>query len=221
MYLEDTILDVVTIVAFIVMFFTLVKINRKDDKDPEKSEAVSEEVAKEIAELRELEKEREFKFREKIRILACLVALVSLGSRVMALANVHTDDKFKTVYSNSLNAEVSYYHHGTIFTGGQDINSINSANDLVYKAGIAKSEDKLVLKKNNTTVTRNIDHFELKGDKSGKVVRIDYGKRTRYNRIFGMTFERDSESVVKISLKESKSVSKDRAELNKLLEIKE
>ena len=214
MLFSDKALDLIAIVSFIAVIATSVRFERLE---PEKGSKF-----KIIVELPHYTGNSFHGLRRMlIGLIFAFVGVVSLSSRSLGLINVHTDDHFKTVYSNSINAEVSYYHHGTIFTVGQEISSINSANDLVYKAGIAKSEDKLILKKNNTTVTRNIDHVELEGDKSGKVVRIDYGKRTSYNRIFGMTFERDSESVVKIYLKESKSVSKDRAELNKLLEIKE
>ena len=138
------------------------------------------------------------------------------------MINVHNDDRLTTVYNNSIGADVSYYHNGVIFTGGQEINSINSSLDFAYRAGVLRSEHKLILMKNNTTVEREIDKFELAGDKSGKVTRIDYGKRVQHVRIFGFRFERSTDdSVVKIYLKESDSVSKDRAELDKLLEIKE
>lgn len=138
------------------------------------------------------------------------------------MINVHNNDRLTTVYSNSIDAEVSYYHNGVIFTGGQEINSTNSALDFAYRIGIDKFDSKLVLKKNQTTVTRKIDKFELASDKSGKVTRIDYGKQVQYVRIFGIKFERSTDdSIVKIYLKEPDSVSKDRAELNKLLEIKE
>lgn len=213
MNVTDIVLDSIAIASFIISAcLTLFRIERKDETDLNEPE--------EVKELRQLQRRRHEKFKESIAFTLLMITVACMGTRTTGIANVHVEDHFNTVYSNSINAEVSYYNDGTILTGGQALNSTNSASDVAYRAGISKIDRKLVLKKNQTTVTRDIDDVEIKGDKTGKVVRIDYGKRSKYTYVLGIKFNQGTESVVKIYLKESKSVSKDRADLEKLLDVK-
>lgn len=215
MLLSDKALDAIAIFSLIVVIATCIRFERLEPEKGSKFKIIVElphYTGNSFHGLR----------RMMIGLIFVFVGVVSLSGRSLGLINAHTDDHFKTVYSNSINAEVSYYNNGIVFTGGQDLNSTNSALDFAYLAGISKFDRKLILKKNQTTVTREVDNVEFEGDKSGKVVRIDYGKRSEYTEIFGVKFERaKGQSIVKIYLKESESVSKDRADLNKLLEIKE
>lgn len=214
MLLSDTALDWITIVSFLAATATCIRFERLEPSKRSKFKL--------IIGLPAYDENPSHVTRSLIGLFFSIVCVVSLAGRASFMINVHTNDRLTTVYDNSIGAEVSYYHNGVIFTGGQELDSTNSSLDFAYLAGVLRSEHKLILKKNDTTVEREIDKFELAGDKSGKVTRIDYGKQVQYVRIFGLRFERSTDdSEVKIYLKESDSVSKDRAELNKLLEIKE
>ena len=214
MLLSDKALDWIAIISFVAMIATCIRFKRVERDKKSKFKI--------IIGLPAYDKNSSQVTRSLIGLFFSIVCVVSLFGRASFMINVHNDARLTTVYNNSIGADVSYYNNGVIFTGGQEINSTNSALDFAYLAGISKFDRKLILKKNQTTVTREVDHVEFEGDNSGKVTRIDYGKQIQYVRIFGIKFERSTDdSIVKIYLKESESVSKDRDELNKLLEIKE
>lgn len=212
MILSDTFLDAAIVASAIAALLAVVRVI------PEKSESGKSRL-RIILGFRDNET-----FFSSRRVPTCLFSILiiifSVGYRSFGLLNTHEDSRSNVVYSNSINAEVSYYQNGIVFTGGKEVNSAETAIDFSYRAGIKEFDHKIVLKKNHTAVTRKVDRVEILGDKSGKVVKIEYGRKSHYNQIFGNKINIKSESIVKIYLKESESVSNDRAQLEKLLELK-
>ena len=148
-----------------------------------------------------------------IFVLGIIIFAIT-SSRVISRSEDYSDG-VHSIYQNNSGAEVSFYKDGLIFTGGKDVDAITSSTDVIYRSEPKTFENKLVLRKNESKLVKKIDRFELIGDKSGKVDKIEYGTRKYFSSIFGIKFYGKEYSIVKVYMK---VVDKDQLELKKLLD---
>ena len=189
--------DIFTFTLLIVIIFGLIVLYRMRSKN-EKSESII--VGRAI-------------MKSLVLVLGVIVFAIT-SSRLIYRSEDYSDD-VHSIYRNDIGAEVSFYKDGLIFTGGKDVNKVTSSTDVVYLLDPRKFENKLIVKKNESKIVRNVKHFELIGDKSGKVDKIEYGTRKDFASIFGIKFYGKESSVVKIHLKVT---DKDQLDLKKLLD---
>lgn len=189
--------DIFTFTLLIVIIFGLIMLYRMKSKN-EKSESII--VRRAIV-------------NSLVLVLGVIVFAIT-SSRLFYRSEDHSDD-VHSIYRNNIGAEVSFYKDGLIFTGGKDVNAVTSSTDVIYLSDRKKFENKLILRKNESKLIKKIDRFELIGDKSGKVDKIEYGTRKYFSSIFGIKFYGKESSVVKIHLKVT---DKDQLELKKLLD---
>ena len=189
--------DIFTFTLLIVIIFGLIMLYRMKSKN-EKSESII--VRRAIV-------------NSLVLALGVIVFAIT-SSRLFYRSEDHSDD-VHSIYRNNIGAEVSFYKDGLIFTGGKDVNAVTSSTDVIYLSDPRKFENKLIVKKNESKIVRNVKHVELIGDKSGKVDKIEYGTRKDFASIFGIKFYGKESSVVKIHLKVT---DKDQLELKKLLD---
>lgn len=148
-----------------------------------------------------------------IFVLGIIIFAIT-SSRVISRSEDYSDG-VHSIYQNNSGAEVSFYKDGLIFTGGKDVNAVTSSTDVIYLSDPRKFENKLVLRKNESKLVKKIDRFELIGDKSGKVDKIEYGTRKYFSSIFGIKFYGKDYSIVKVY---TKVTDKDQLDLKKLLD---
>lgn len=148
-----------------------------------------------------------------IFVLGIIVFAIT-SSRVISRSEDYSDG-VHSIYQNNSGAEVSFYKDGLIFTGGKDVDAITSSTDVIYRSEPKTFENKLVLRKNESKLVKKIDRFELIGDKSGKVDKIEYGTRKYFSSIFGIKFYGKEYSIVKVYMKVT---DKDQLDLKKLLD---
>lgn len=189
--------DIFTFTLLIVIIFGLIVLYRMRSKN-EKSESII--VGRAI-------------MKSLVLVLGVIVFAIT-SSRLIYRSEDYSDD-VHSIYRNDIGAEVSFYKDGLIFTGGKDVNKVTSSTDVVYLSDPRKFENKLIVKKNESKIVRNVKHVELIGDKSGKVDKIEYGTRKDFASIFGIKFYGKESSVVKIHLKVT---DKDQLDLKKLLD---
>ena len=189
--------DIFTFTLLIVIIFGLIMLYRMKSKN-EKSDS--------IIVLRAI-------MKSLVLVLGVIVFAIT-SSRLILRSEDYSDD-VHSIYRNNIGAEVSFYKDGIIFTGGKDVNTVTSLTDVVYWSDPRTFENKLILRKNKSKLVKNIDRFELIGDKSGEVDKIEYGTRKYFASIFGIKFYGNESSVVKIHLKVT---DKDQLDLKKLLD---
>lgn len=189
--------DILTFTVLVIIIFSLIMLYRMKSKT-EKSGS--------IIVLRAI-------MKSLVLVLGVIVFAIT-SSRLFYRSEDYSDD-VHSIYRNNLGAEVSFYKDGLIFTGGKDVNAVTSSTDVIYLSDRKKFENKLILKKNESKIVRNVEHVELIGDKSGKVDKIEYGTRKDFASIFGIRFYGKESSVVKIHLKVT---DKDQLDLKKLLD---
>lgn len=148
-----------------------------------------------------------------VLVLGIIVFAIT-SSRVIYRSEDYSDD-VHSIYQNNSGVEVSFYKDSLIFTGGKDVNKVTSSTDVVYLSEPKTFENKLVLRKNESKLVKKIDRFELIGDKSGKVDKIEYGTRKYFSSIFGIKFYGKDYSIVKVYMKVT---DKDQLDLKKLLD---
>ena len=161
----------------------------------------------------ELNGVRQVIMKSLIFTLGCIVFAVT-SSRLISRSEDYSDD-VHSIYRNDLGAEVSFYKDGLIFTGGKEVNTATSSSDVIYRSEPKAFENKLILRKNKSKLVEKVDRFELIGDKSGKVNKIEYGTRKYFSSIFGVKFYGEEYSIVKVY---TKVTDKDQLELKKLLD---
>ena len=191
------VLDIFTFTLMIIIIFGLIVLYRMKSKN-EKSDS--------IIVLRAI-------MKSLVLVLGVIVFAIT-SSRLFYRSEDHLDD-VHSIYRNDIGAEVSFYKDGIIFTGGKDVNAVTSSTDVVYLSDPKKFENRLILRKNDSKLVKKIDRFELIGDKSGKVDKIEYGTRKYFSSIFGIKFYGKDYSIVKVYMK---VVDKDQLELKKLLD---
>lgn len=148
-----------------------------------------------------------------IFVLGIIIFAIT-SSRVISRSEDYSDG-VHSIYQNNSGAEVSFYKDGLIFTGGKDVDAITSSTDVIYRSDPRKFENKLILRKNESKLVKKIDRFELIGDQSGKVDKVEYGTRKYFSSIFGIKFYGKEYSIVKVYMK---VVDKDQLELKRLLD---
>lgn len=151
----------------------------------------------------------------KSLVLVLGIIVFAITSSRLFYRSEDYSDNVHSIYRNNIGAEVSFYKDGMIFTGGEDVNTVTSSTDVVYRSDPRTFEGKLIVKKNKSKIVRNVKHVELIGDKSGKVDKIEYGTRKDFASIFGIKFYGKESSIVKIHLKVT---DKDQLDLKKLLD---
>lgn len=191
------VLDIFTFTLMIVIMFGLIMLYRMKSKT-EKSGS--------IIVLRAI-------MKSLVLVLGIIVFAIT-SSRLFYRSEDYSDD-VHSIYRNNIRAEVSFYKDGLIFTGGKDVNTVTSSTDVIYLSDPKTSENKLILRKNESKLVKKIDRSELIGDKSGKVDKIEYGTRKYFSSIFGIKFYGKEYSIVKVYMK---VVDKDQLELKKLLD---
>ena len=189
--------DIITFTVLIIIIFSLIMLYRMKSKT-EKSGS--------IIVLRAI-------MKSLVLVLGIIIFAIT-SSRVISRSEDYSDD-VHSIYQNNSGAEVSFYKDGLIFTGGKDVDAITSSTDVIYRSEPKTFENKLVLRKNESKLVKKIDRFELIGDKSGKVDKIEYGTRKYFSSIFGIKFYGKEYSIVKVYMK---VVDKDQLDLKKLLD---
>ena len=191
------VLDIFTFTLMIVIMFGLIVLYRMRSKK-EKSESII--VGRAIM--------------KSLVLVSGIFVFAITSSRLISRSEDYSDD-VHSIYRNNIGAEVSFYKDGLIFTDGKDVNAVTSSTDVIYLSDRKKFENKLVLRKNESKLVKKIDRFELIGDKSGKVDKIEYGTRKYFSSIFGIKFYGKEYSIVKVY---TKVTDKDQLDLKKLLD---
>lgn len=189
--------DIITFTISVIVIFGLIVLYRTKSKT-EKSGS--------IIVLRAI-------MKSLVLVLGIIVFAIT-SSRVIYRSEDYSDD-VHSIYQNNSGVEVSFYKDGLIFTGGKDVDAITSSTDVIYLSDPRKFENKLILRKNESKLVKKIDRFELIGDKSGKVDKIEYGTRKYFSSIFGIKFYGKEYSIVKVYMKVT---DKDQLDLKKLLD---
>ena len=189
--------DILTFTVLVIIIFGLIVLYRMRSKN-EKSESII--VGRAIME-------------SLVLVLGVIVFAIT-SSRLILRSEDYSED-VHSIYHNDIGAEVSFYKDGIIFTGGKDVNTVTSSTDVVYWSDPRTLENKLIVKKNQSKLVKKIDRFELIGDKSGKVDKIEYGTRKYFSSISGIKFYGKEYSIVKVYMKVT---DKDQLELKKLLD---
>lgn len=189
--------DILTFTILVIVIFSLIMLYRMKSKT-EKSGS--------IIVLRAI-------MKSLVLVLGVIVFAIT-SSRLFYRSEDYSDE-VHSIYQNNSGVEVSFYKDGLIFTGGKDVNKVTSSTDVIYLSDRKKFENKLILRKNESKLVKKIDRFELIGDQSGKVDKIEYGTRKYFSSIFSIKFYGKDCSIVKVYMK---VVDKDQLELKKLLD---
>lgn len=189
--------DIITFTVLVIVIFGLIVLYRTRSNTK-------------ISELRSI---RRAILKSLVFVLGIIVFAIT-SSRVISRSEDYSDD-VHSIYQNNSGAEVSFYKDGLIFTGGKDVNAVTSSTDVVYLSEPKKFENRLILRKNDSKLVKKIDRFELIGDKSGKVDKIEYGTRKYFSSIFGIKSYGKEYSIVKVY---TKVTDKDQLDLKKLLD---
>lgn len=88
----------------------------------------------------------------------------------------HTDT-VKTVYTNNMGATVTYEVNGEIYTGGKPIE----------KTGKSDKNHTLTATKGKAKLNKKVKYYQIIGDNTGIIGKIEYGKRTWTAKVFGFT----------------------------------
>lgn len=156
-------------------------------------------------------------FTISITVAIIFAAEYTQPSRV-SLSDVPHKDTVKTIYTNNIDAEVHYMADGNIFTGGKHMNETETKFEAFYRVYPKHNDNTLIVTKNATSVTKKVNTYELIGDTTGTIDRIEYGTREWYLENFGMKTASKKDKLVKIYFKKDKS--KDKKELDDLLDVK-
>lgn len=189
--------DILTFTILVIVIFSLIMLYRMKSKT-EKSGS--------IIVLRAI-------MKSLVLVLGVIVFAIT-SSRLFYRSEDYSDE-VHSIYQNNSGVEVSFYKDGLIFTGGKDVNKVTSSTDVIYLSDRKKFENKLILRKNESKLVKKIDRFELIGDQSGKVDKIEYGTRKYFSSIFGIKFYGKDYSIVKVY---TKVTDKDQLDLKKLLD---
>ena len=113
----------------------------------------------------------------------------------------HTDNVHQ-IYNNKIDAQVSYYANGQAFS------SDGQLSDLLNHTVPEHYDHKLVITKNKETVTKKVKAYEVHGDKTDKVYKIEYGTRHYQVKHFGIVLATGEEPIVKIYTKPEHAADK-------------
>lgn len=137
-----------------------------------------------------------------IVVLSFLTFFTILGILSFSNANNPAEhpytDAVKTVYTNNLGASVTYETNGEIYAGGKQ----------VEKVGKSDKNHTLTATKGKAKLTKTVKYYQIIGDKTGTVDKIEYGKRTWTAKFFGFAMTTHTEPVVKIYFDEEEPENK-------------
>lgn len=155
-------------------------------------------------------------FTISMTVAIIFAAVYTQPSRV-SLSDVPHKDTVKTIYANNIDATVHYMADGNIFTGGKHINETESKSEVFYRVYPKHNDNTLIVTKNTASVTKKVSTYEVIGDTTGTIDKIEYGTREWYLENFGMKTASKKDKLVKIYFKKDKS--KDKKELDDLLDV--
>lgn len=155
-------------------------------------------------------------FTISMTVAIIFAAVYTQPSRV-SLSDVPHKDTVKTIYANNIDATVHYMADGNIFTGGKHLNETESKSEVFYRVYPKHNDNTLIVTKNAASVTKKVNTYEVIGDTTGTIDRIEYGTREWYLESFGMKTASKKDKLVKIYFKKDKS--KDKKELDDLLDV--
>lgn len=107
-------------------------------------------------------------------------------------------DTVKTVYTNTMGATVTYEADGEIYTGGKPIEKTEKS-DKNHTLTATKGKAKL---------NKKVKYYQIIGDNTGIIGKIEYGKRTWTAKAFGFTVATHTEPIVKIYFDEEEPENK-------------
>lgn len=107
-------------------------------------------------------------------------------------------DAVKTVYTNNMGATVMYEADGEIYTGGKPIE----------KTGKSDKNHTLTATKGKAKLNKKVKYYQVIGDNTGIVGKIEYGKRTWTAKVFGFTVATHTAPIVKIYFDEEEPENK-------------
>ena len=111
-------------------------------------------------------------------------------------------DKVHQIYNNKIDAKVSYYADGRTFSGDEQLS------DLLNHTIPEHYDHKLVITKNKETISKKVKAYEVRGDKTDKVYKIEYGTRHYQVKHFGIVLATGEEPVIKIYTKPTNEADK-------------
>ena len=111
-------------------------------------------------------------------------------------------DNVHQIYNNKIDAKVSYYANGQAFSSDEQLS------DLLNHTIPERYDHKLVITKNKETVTKKVKAYEVHGDKTDKVYKIEYGTRHYQVKHFGIVLANGEEPIVKIYTKSESEADK-------------
>lgn len=97
---------------------------------------------------------------------------------------------------------MSYYADGRAFSGDEQLS------DLLNHTVPEHYDHKLVITKNKETITKKVKAYEVRGDKTDKVYKIEYGTRHYQVKHFGIVLATGEEPVIKIYTKPANEADK-------------
>lgn len=129
--------------------------------------------------------------------LFTIVGILSFCDADSPTKHPHTDT-VKTVYTNNMGATVTYEVNGEIHTGGKPIE----------KTGKSDKNHTLTVTKGKAKLNKKVKYYQIIGDNTGIVGKIEYGKRTWTAKAFGFTVATHTEPIVKIYFDEEEPENK-------------
>ena len=134
--------------------------------------------------------------------LSLLTIVITAFIASVFVSNDPTDhphtDTVKTVYTNNMGATVTYEVNGEIYTGGKPIE----------KTGKSDKNHTLTATKGKAKLNKKVKYYQIIGDNTGIIGKIEYGKRTWTAKVFGFTLATHTEPVVKIYFDEEEPENK-------------
>lgn len=107
-------------------------------------------------------------------------------------------DAVKTVYTNNMGAAVTYEADGEIYTSGKPIEKTEKS-DKNHTLTATKGKAKL---------NKKVKYYQIIGDDTGIIGKIEYGKRTWTAKVFSFTVATHTEPIVKIYFDEEEPENK-------------
>lgn len=140
-----------------------------------------------------------------------MIWLLAIGTPLLLTAlyingltkeNATYTDSVHQIYNNKIDAKVSYYADGHAFSGDEQLS------DLLNHTIPEHYDHKLVISKGKETITKKVKNYEVHGDKSDKVYKIEYGTRHYLVKHFGIVLATGEEPIVKIYTKSANEADK-------------
>lgn len=176
-------IEIVCILAPFIIIPIIMTIWRKQTKDKEQEEPIAD-------------------------LLIVLITIALPFWTIAAYIDVPTKaeaiytDNVHQIYNNKIDAKVSYYAKGQAFSSDEQLS------DLLNHTIPEHYNHKLVITKNKETVTKKVKAYEVHGDKTNKMYKIEYGTRHYQVKHFGIVLATGEEPIVKIYTKSENEADK-------------